>query len=453
MSSQEIHRLSDITQYMQQVVSINFEQPFWLQAEINQINHSRGNFYITLVEKHEVNDEIIAKMEGRLWRSYASIIRLKAKAEIDQVLAAGTEVKLRGVVQYHQIYGLSFDIRDIDLDFTLGALERKKRATIETLNMEGVFEWNKRQQLVGNPQRIAVISSRTAAGYADFINQLYADPQEYSFSVHLYHCAVQGSQAVQEMIESLDIIKEYQDLYDVAVILRGGGSRLDLSVFDDEALCRKISEMPLPVFTAIGHEIDTSIADMTAHTDFKTPTAVAQYIRDYVEDSFMNLQEINQTVRLRMSNTLDRYKVQLDRVMLGAESSAMKLIRQVQTTMIHLRHRIQQKVMSSIQNRKHDLHLYTSSTDQYALSHLKNMRTYLMHLTNQIEKQAMTSVHQRKHLLQLTKVQAEAIDPQQVLKRGFTIIDQADQIIKSKHELKTDQALRILFHDGVIEKK
>lgn len=287
MAESDYISLYKLNEYIRQVVEVNFDEWIKIKAELNQVNESRGHYYIELVEKDPDTDEILARQSAVLWRNNVTFLRRKYGSLFDDLLKAGNEIVFSGRVDFHPKYGLKLIIQDLDADYTLGELERKKRAVLNHLIENKLIDVNKGLSLSPAIQRIAVISSRTAAGYADFINQLTSNPYGHAYQIDLYHSAVQGIAAVDSIVANLKQIYDQAQRYDAVCILRGGGSKLDLAAFDELVIAVAIAEAPLPVITGIGHEIDTSIADMMAHTAVKTPTALAAFILHHNE-AFLN---------------------------------------------------------------------------------------------------------------------------------------------------------------------
>ena len=404
MQADEVFRLSEVTRYVQQVLTINFEQSFWLEAEVNQVGESRGNYYIDLVEKDPDSDQLLAMLPARIWRSNQVLIKRKINGDIKEYLQAGVKVKLRGSIKFHAVYGISFQVDDIDPDFTMGEIERRKLETMKRLTRDGVFEVNKALPIPPVIQRIAVISSRTAAGLADFINQLEHNQHNIPFSIDLYHATVQGANAPREIIHALDEITEFEYYYDAVCIVRGGGSKLDLSAFDDESLCRRIADMPLPVISGIGHETDTSIVDLTVHTYLKTPTALAAFLIDK-NSAFLSF--LYEEYQRAISNA--QYQIKT----------------------------LQQKLFSI--QRKAELN---------ASQIVRMEKLHLDRLAQQAEFSARRKQRTVAQDLQLLKVKAESVDPSYVLRRGFALVSQDSTIKKSITELNPDKEVTILFHDG-----
>ena len=404
MQADEVFKLSELTRYIQQVLSINFETSFWVEAEVNQVSESRGNFYLDLVEKNPDSDEVLATMPGRIWRSSQVLIRRKLGSEIRDFLQAGVKVKLRGSIKFHDVYGLSFQIDDIDQDFTIGELERKKMAAIARLTAEGIFNLNKELALPPVVQHIAVISSRTAAGLADFVDQLKSNQHNIPFSIDIYHATVQGVNAVEEISQALVEISSYAEHYDAVCLLRGGGSKLDLSAFDDELLCRNIGNLPLPLLSAIGHETDTSVVDLTAHTYLKTPTALAAFLIDR-NAAFLSF-------------LYDQYQ--------RALTAAQRGIQQLKTDLFSIQRRAELNATAAAQREKQKLD----------------------RLAQKAEYKSNNQLLQIKQQLNLLKTRSLSADPNLILSRGYTLVSQNSNIVKSVKKLRSQDELSILFHDG-----
>ena len=231
---------------------------------------------LELVEKDD--NKVIAQVKANIWAYEYRKLSLKFQAATNESLRPGMKVLLLVAVTFHEVYGLSLNVRDIDPAYTMGEMALKKRKVIERLTKEGLVKLNKSLSLPVVPQRIAVISSPTAAGYGDFFGQLDNNPYGYKFVHTLFPALMQGSGAEQSIISALRKVSQKIDLFDVLVIIRGGGSVIDLNCFDSYDLASEVARSPLPVITGIGHEKDDTVVDITAHTKMKTPTAVAEFL-------------------------------------------------------------------------------------------------------------------------------------------------------------------------------
>lgn len=256
--------------------------PCWITAEISEIkvNYS-GHCYLELVEKGGDNGIPCAKASAVIWRNRYGMVSSYFRSETGSELAAGMNVLVKVSVSYHELYGLSLVVSDIDPLYTLGDLERERQKTIARLQEEGVYDMNRGLPFPGVPQRIAVVSSRNAAGYQDFMNELGRSP--FRFRVELFDAVMQGHGTEDSVIAALGRICERLDDFDAVIIIRGGGSQSDLAAFDSYRLSCHVAQFPLPVVTGIGHDKDRSIADLVAAVALKTPTAVAGFLVDAME--------------------------------------------------------------------------------------------------------------------------------------------------------------------------
>ena len=269
--------LFELNQVIRKTLDENLQPSYWVIAEIGEMRlHSSGHCYLELVEKEE--DKIIAKIRGTIWAYTYRNLSIWFENITGQALKKGLKVLCNAHVQFHELYGLSLNIKDIDASFTLGERAKRRQEIINQLKQDGVFDLNKQLSLPIVTQRIAVISSPSAAGLGDFTDQLDNNNKSYRFRVKLYKATMQGEKAVESMINALLVIAGKEDRYDAVVIIRGGGSQIDLDCFDNYELAAHVAQFPIPVLTGIGHERDETIIDMVAHTRLKTPTAVAEFL-------------------------------------------------------------------------------------------------------------------------------------------------------------------------------
>lgn len=255
---------------------------YWVEAELSECRESRGHCYMELIQKDEQTATPIAKASAKCWANKWLTIRPYFERTTGQQLHAGMKVLLQVYPQFHEAYGFSWIVTDIDPTYTLGDMARKRQEIIQKLKAEGVFDLQKELQLPVFCQRIAVISSQTAAGYGDFCNQLADNPYGFKFETQLFPAIMQGEGVEQSIISALEQI--YDMPFDCVVIIRGGGATSDMSGFDTLALAENVANFPIPIITGIGHERDESILDMISHTRVKTPTAAAALLIDHLKD-------------------------------------------------------------------------------------------------------------------------------------------------------------------------
>lgn len=277
-------RLSELCALIEEVISMDMADTYWVKAEIASLSERGGHAYLELVEQAEDKLTIsrgytmLAKVRATCWANQYKLLKPYFESQTGMPLQVGMQVLIEVQVTFHAVYGLSLMITDIDPTFTIGDLARTRQQTIERLEKEGVLDLNKSLALPTIVSRIAVISSAEAAGYEDFCHQL--EEGGYRFAVQLFPAIVQGTTAPKSIIGALQSIMQSETLFDAVVILRGGGATTDLKCFDDYELCNHCAQFPLPILTGIGHTKDVSILDMVAYAALKTPTALAQYLVD-----------------------------------------------------------------------------------------------------------------------------------------------------------------------------
>lgn len=400
--------LFELNEYIRRVFALNFPEPIWINCEISQIKDVRGNYYLDLVEQNE-KEEIIAQASAVIWYKSFLFIKNKLGPLTNSLLQAGIEVRVKVNVDFNERYGYKLVIEDIDPAFTMGKLELSRQKIIERLKNEGVWELNHEVSFPRVIQRIALISSEKAAGYADFVSQLQNNPYGYKFELSLFQSSMQGQNTERDVSQALDTIGGQAHLYDAVFIIRGGGSKLDLSFFDNFNIGYKISTCKLPVITGIGHEIDESVADMTAYMALKTPTACAAMVIETAmnfESEILGMEE--QIVQLAKS-TLDNAKFNLE--------SATQLLVSLPLEKI----RSQQNLLQNL----------SELFNTYAGFRIKSAHQFLEH--------AESVIH--------------FSDPIQVLKKGYALVRQEGKLTSSKTDFKPSKPTSITFHDGTIEIK
>lgn len=303
--------LSELLDSMKAAMEGFFPDRIWVRAEISGLNRKQnGHCYLDLSES--AGGSVVAKVRATIWASRWNYIDQYFRSVTHSSLGVGMEILARARVNFHPVFGLSLDIDEIDPDFTLGAGERKKQETIERLTREGLMELQKRLRLPLLPYSLAVISAPGAAGWGDFRKHLTQNEYGFVFNVKLFEALMQGDGAPASIIAALDGIVAGPVRYDAVLILRGGGSDLDLACFDDYSLAAGIARCPIPVFTAIGHEKDYHVADMVANTFVKTPTALADLFLECFISEDERLSAYESRLRISFNNRLSSMSSGLD---------------------------------------------------------------------------------------------------------------------------------------------
>ena len=285
-----------------------FPTSVWVIAEVSELKENRnGHCYLELIEKQ--GSEIVARTRATIWSYTYRMLKPYFETTTGQFFTQGIKILVQVSVEFHSAFGLSLNIKDIDPVYTVGDMAMQRKEIINRLQAEGVFEMNKELELPLVPQKIAIISSATAAGYQDFINQLDNNEFGFRFYTKLFQATMQGTETVTSIINALERIFQYEDFFDAVVIIRGGGATADLSSFDNYDMAFNITQFPLPVITGIGHEKDDTIIDLVAHTRLKTPTAVAEFFIKGLERFYDRMLEMeNEIIRIARDSIDSRQK-------------------------------------------------------------------------------------------------------------------------------------------------
>ncbi len=328
--------LYDLAVLIRRTIDQGLPNTYLVTAEIQSLSVNRsGHAYLELVEKSEEGNRVISQARATIWAGQYRMIKAYFESATGRQLQSGIRIMVKAKVNYHEIYGLSLNITDILPEYTVGEIAMQRQRTIDQLKADGIFDMNRTLALPRLVQRIAVISSATAAGYGDFCKQLQGNQYGYYFSATLFEAAVQGDGAAASIIEALDSIAECRDQFDCVAIIRGGGSKTDLACFDQLAISQHICQFPLPIITGIGHDRDESVADLVANTPLKTPTAVAQFLIDRAHGCDMALNAksaaIMRKVAMAMSGKISAIYMAWDRIINRVKNRLLQADARLQT--------------------------------------------------------------------------------------------------------------------------
>ena len=422
MKSENRLTLYELNGLVKEVIECEMPNEYWVEAELSECRESRGHCYMELIQKDEQNATPIAKASAKCWASKWMIIRHYFERTTGQQLHAGMKVLLKVFPQFHEAYGFSWIVTDIDPTYTLGDMARKRQEIIRQLKEEGVFDLQKELQLPLFCQHIAVISSETAAGYGDFCNQLADNPYGFQFRTQLFPAIMQGEGVEQSIIEALERI--YDCDFDCVVIIRGGGATSDMSGFDTLALAENVANFPLPIITGIGHDRDESILDMVSHTRVKTPTAAAALL-------------------------IDHLKLVLDAIN-NAQDAIARLTQQKLSTLQEMLPRLFSTVKARQEARIDNLYMrMLSSIRETVISSLGKINTLETRLPIFTDRKIITE----RHRLQLMEEKAKSLDPTLLLQRGYSITLHNGRAVKEASALAPGDEMETRLAKGRIISK
>ena len=297
-----------------EAVSNALPDEYWVEAELAECRERNGHCYMELVEKDERSNSPIAKASAKCWRQTWTLLHATFLRATGQPLRAGMKVLLRVYPQFHEAYGFSWIVSDIDPTYTIGDLARRRQEIIKTLKAQGVFDLQRELRLSPFAQRIAVISAESAAGYGDFCRQLLDNEYNLQFHTELFPAIMQGERVEQSVIQALNLINNRIDDFDAVVIIRGGGATSDMSGFDTLPLAENVANFPLPIITGIGHDRDECVLDMVSHTRVKTPTAAATLLITHLCNTLQQVADAENVIAHYALDRLQRHRLQLEHI-------------------------------------------------------------------------------------------------------------------------------------------
>jgi exodeoxyribonuclease VII large subunit len=423
--------LLELNNLVRGAVSEAFPGTCWVRAEMSDVrtNASSGHCYLEFIEKNPITGQLVARARGSIWAKTFRMLKPYFEMETGQLFASGLKVLVKVSVEFHELYGYSLTVLDIDPAYTLGDMLRKRMEIIRQLKEEGVFTLNKELPFPVLPKRIAVITSPTAAGYEDFLNQLANNKAGYPFYPKLFPALMQGERTEESVIAALDRIYHHIDCFDVVVIIRGGGSTSDLNSFDSYLLAANCAQFPLPVITGIGHERDDTILDMVAHTRMKTPTAVAEFLIGRMDAAAEELEDLQQEVSELASTILLKQKNFLQ--LLGARLPVI--------------------VTNRIERNRSFLQMAGNKLPASASAMLLRRRSTLESLQMQLQNRAALRLAEGTRFIQLTEQFIKMASPDYVLKRGYSLSLKDGKIIKHATDLNPGDELVTRFADGDVK--
>ncbi len=395
------------------------DSEYWVVAEVAQanLNQRSGHCYLDLVDK--LDDELLAQMRATIWKWSFQKISAKFSLATGSEIGAGMKVLLLVEVRFHEIYGLSLNVKDVDPSYTLGDMARKRQETIERLEKEGVFNKNKETFLTTLPSRIAVVSSETAAGYGDFLNTLKAG--RFGFKITLYPAFMQGERTEESVISALRAIREKAGEYDAVALIRGGGSQVDLSYFDSYALAREVALCPLPVLAGIGHERDESVAGLVAHTRLITPTAVAEFLVGRFAESEAVVDDLSARLVTRARALLREEGHRLRHLARDIASGSRSLLADAIAALSVNGGKLVSGARAFLSSRRHRLSMKAGEFKYQASGMLRDEASRIDRARLKLPKDTLRFIRAYDQRLATAQARLRLMDPVNVLMRGYSI--------------------------------
>lgn len=449
----------------------------WVMAEITTIKASgSGHTYLELVEKS--GNQLVAKTQAVIWHGNMTAIRRLFGTDTSHILKQGNTVLFRCQLTYHEVYGMKLNISEIDPSVTLGRLESQRLEIIQRFQQEALLDLNKQRLLPPVIQKIAVISSPTAAGYGDFVAHIKQNPWGYRIQHTLYEASMQGEQVEKDVTTQLKVIAHHKERYDAVIIIRGGGSKLDLQYFNNYEIGKAIAHFPLPVLIGIGHQQDQSTTDLVAYQSLKTPTAVAEYIihsfinfesrlleffetikhnsQYQLQQAMLHVQQLKSTVFYESKKNMQQHHGQLALLKVNLKQLSKQHLLNAQTQFKQLSHAylgLRHQVKNNIQKENYQLHALQLKLKNSSLFQLQTQQLLLHVHTQQIKQLVKYRFQQEQQQLQQWHQAFQWTEIQRLLTRGFSITRKNGTVIKSTNEIQKGDLLQIELKNGSIQVK
>lgn len=420
--------LYELNNLVSEVISSVMPDEYWVEAEISELRVVRGNCYMELVQKAEDTRTPVARASAKCWRTYWILVQSSFERVTGRQLCPGMKVMMRVHADFHEAYGFSWIVTDINPEYTLGDIARRRREIIARLKEEGVFDLQKELIIPLFAQRVAVISSDNAAGYDDFCNQLQNNEKGLAFSVKLYPAVMQGESTEDSVIEALDRIYKDEDKFDVVVIIRGGGATSDLSGFDTLSLAENVANFPLPIIVGIGHNRDESVLDLVANMSVKTPTAAAAFLIDRLAAVAARVDAAATSLSKYVTNRIEQEKSR---------------IKYLSTVLPSLYAAVKSRENMRISRMSDSLYV---AVRQIVASEKARLDLMPQRLSG-AWRQAVTG---ESHRLQMLEQRVAASDPKRMLARGYTLTLHDGRAMTDLSSLKKGDMLTTLFAGGEV---
>lgn len=420
--------LSQLNRRVAQALNEPSLQGVWVVAELSDLRVSHSHCYMELMEKDSDTGSVLARMRGVIWASSYARLNAEFYGATGQRLESGLKVLVCGSVSYHSAFGMSFVITAIDPSFTMGEAERRRREIIERLTKEGVIDLNQTLEWPDVALRVAIISASGAAGYGDFINQLYTNQECLHFTTRLFPAVMQGDRTVPSVISALEEIAAMADDFDCVVIIRGGGATSDLLAFDDYNLALNVAQFPLPVIIGIGHERDITVLDYVANMRVKTPTAAAEWLISHGVAALENLRRIASEIMLVAQDLIAG-----EHTRLAYLDSALSLAPEAAMT----------RAKAALQRATMLLAETGARRISPELARLEATRSAIATAATNATQRAADRLAARSQLL-------DALSPAATLARGYSITTMNGRAVKNADNLKSGDEVTTTFAFGSI---
>lgn len=453
MGERAYYTLVDLSESLKSVIGRNYSGVYRIKAEITKLNFYKktGHCYPDLIEKQ--GGTVKAQMRGTIWSAPFREMNARFIKVTGEPLSEGMTILFKARVNYHEVYGLSLNIIDVEPSFTLGEMAKEKQQTIEQLKKEGIFDHNRKLPPVQIPKRIAVISVESSKGYSDFINILDNNNRGYAFRHRLFTALLQGEKAVYSIVDALEDIRKKKDEFDVVAIIRGGGGDVGLSCYDHFALAREVAGFPLPVITGIGHSTNETVTELVAFNNSITPTQVAYRLIEYFDKAAEKAERLHSGIRQYAAEKITRENTRLLENIKYFSSFTQNLLTGQNGALDSLSGRLLSRAPLFIRHERSRLIEVSSGLKYKPLQSLSEHNAVLNRAASLLKLKAKQRLHDEGRLLAGSEKELKLLNPQNVLKRGYSITTHNGKMISEAEGLSKGDLIETRFAKGKAQSK
>lgn len=451
INDKSIFSLLEVTNSIKKTLEQRYNSAFWIKAEMNKLNHysQSGHCFPELIEK--VDGKIIAQIKATLWRDDYQNINRNFIRILKEPLKDGIKILFLAKISFDPAFGLSLQIIDIDPQYTLGDLENEKRETIKKLQLEGIYDQNKKLELSFLPQRIAIISVETSKGYGDFIDVIEKNSWNYKFFYLLFPSILQGDKAVRGIMAQLERIKKVIHHFDAVSIIRGGGGDVGLSCYNNYELAKAIAVFPIPVITGIGHVTNETVCEMIAHTNAITPTKLAEYLIQKFHNFSVPIQKAKEKIADKSRRLLSEENTKLESELKLFRSITVSILNTNENRIKNASYAIQHQSQFIVKNNHEKLNVLQAKTRIATKFNLNQLKVAIIQLQEKLELQPILYLKNSELALENIEKNIQIMDPINVLKRGFSITYSNGKAIKDVSQLQEGTVINTMLFSGTID--
>ncbi len=451
MSERRTFSLSQVTSIIEDRVEKMFPSAFWVKAEMNKLNHNgfSGHAYPELVEK--VNGKVVSEMRATMFRSVYQKSNAQFEQILNQPLQDGINVLLLVKIKFSSIYGMSLNVLDIDPSFTLGELEKEKLQTIQRLKKEGIFESNKKLEYPVLMQRLAVITAESSKGYSDFKSVLLENASGYDFYLHVFPATMQGDAAPPSILKQLERIKKVLIHFDAVVIIRGGGGEVGMTCYNDYHLSKEVALFPVPIFSGIGHSTNLTVVEQVSSQHGITPTQTAQYFINHLAEVEKPLVSAYEIIRDEIPSIIEEQKVRISIAAREVRSITRMRVSQETHEYLKKRYKLKESIsefVTSLSFKQNQLtQNLTNALTSKIHNQVSNQLTLLQNLKFSIDAYTKNKVQDLQNKQELIRL----MDPQNILKRGYSISMLNGRLIRASDEVQSGDEVTTTTYKGTFK--